>query len=120
MANHYPHIFDLKNKVVVPCPPIIVRPIPGVHPLGTRTIAGCYGTWIEVPPSFDYEHIPHVFTIRQPWATMRQVEPLVMTVAGSKGQTYTVRRSESGQTTCTCVGFKYRQDCKHAQTVAKL
>lgn len=36
------------------------------------------------------------------------------TVAGSKGDAYTVT-SENGRWACTCVGFGFRKDCKHIQ-----
>ena len=39
-------------------------------------------------------------------------EVKMFTVAGSKGQTYTVTKTGS-QWTCTCPGFQFRKACKH-------
>jgi hypothetical protein len=36
----------------------------------------------------------------------------VITVQGSKGNTYTVIK-ENGKATCTCPGFGFRKTCKH-------
>jgi len=40
----------------------------------------------------------------------------VITVQGSKGNTYTVIK-ENGKATCTCVGYSFRKTCKHVQEV---
>lgn len=40
----------------------------------------------------------------------------VITVQGSKGQTYVVTK-ENGKATCTCPGFGFRKTCKHVQEV---
>jgi hypothetical protein len=46
-------------------------------------------------------------------AVQLQPEPSeVITVTGSKGNTYTVTR-ESGRTSCTCPGYAFRKTCKH-------
>ena len=39
------------------------------------------------------------------------------TVAGSKGNQYTVTQ-ELGTWSCTCTGFKFHGDCKHIRSVA--
>jgi hypothetical protein len=39
-------------------------------------------------------------------------------VAGSKGNTYTVKQ-EGTQWSCTCVGFGFRRDCKHINQAKK-
>lgn len=38
------------------------------------------------------------------------------TVAGSKGNSYTVTQ-ELGSWTCTCTGFKYHGDCRHIKSI---
>lgn len=38
----------------------------------------------------------------------------VITVQGSKGNTYVVTK-ENGKATCTCPGFGFRKTCKHVQ-----
>ncbi len=38
----------------------------------------------------------------------------VITVQGSKGNTYIVTK-ENGKATCTCPGFGFRKTCKHVQ-----
>jgi hypothetical protein len=40
----------------------------------------------------------------------------VITVPGSKGNTYTVTK-ESGRTSCTCTGYTFRKTCKHLSLV---
>ena len=42
----------------------------------------------------------------------------VITVQGSKGNTYTVIK-ENGKATCTCPGHQFRRTCKHVQEVLK-
>lgn len=38
----------------------------------------------------------------------------VITVQGSKGQTYVVTK-ENGKAACTCPGYGFRKSCKHVQ-----
>ena len=40
----------------------------------------------------------------------------VITVQGSKGQTYVVTK-ENGKATCSCPGYSYRNSCRHIDEV---
>jgi hypothetical protein len=42
----------------------------------------------------------------------------VITVQGSKGQTYVVTK-ENGKASCTCPGYGFRKTCKHVQELAQ-
>jgi hypothetical protein len=45
------------------------------------------------------------------------VEGRNWTVAGSKGNAYTVTEN-NGVWTCTCSGFKFRGQCRHVETIS--
>lgn len=47
---------------------------------------------------------------------LRDLVKLTATVAGSKGNVYTVQHA-AGRWTCTCTGFEFRQQCKHIASV---
>jgi hypothetical protein len=98
-----------ETRLVVSCPPVMHPPRDGFR------LAGCYGTWISVPAHTKIEDLSRYFIVRPYGAPPPEsrVEPKTLTVAGSRGGTYTVRLRENGQTTCTCPGFGYRRTCKH-------
>lgn len=45
-----------------------------------------------------------------------KIERIERTVAGSKGNTYTVIK-EGSRASCTCPGFSFRRTCKHLEMV---
>lgn len=49
-------------------------------------------------------------------AALKNAVTMHATVAGSKGNVYTVKHS-AGRWTCTCTGFEFRNQCKHIAQV---
>lgn len=62
----------------------------------------------------------HIISIDgQPYKYVKAgIEALVRTVAGSKGNQYTVKVGAGGSS-CTCSGFQFRGKCKHVEALAK-
>jgi len=80
---------------------------------------------IPVPSGTKFEDIEKYVEYRSPLryseplpvinparAQVRSPEPDIRHVKGSRGEIYDVVTFE-GKVTCTCMGFKYRGDCKH-------
>lgn len=44
-------------------------------------------------------------------------DPDVITVQGSKGETYYITNEGGGDWACTCPGFKFRGSCKHVAEI---
>lgn len=97
----------LKVRVNVPCPPVMHPPT------GDFRLAGCFGTWILVPAKTTTKDLSRYFNVVLPQPPLPKVQPKTLTVAGSRGASYTVRLRENGQTSCTCPGFGFRRTCKH-------
>jgi hypothetical protein len=51
------------------------------------------------------------FEWQRPTPTIFQ--PVVRTVQGSKGDTYTIKSTPSGKWECSCSGYTFRRTCKH-------
>jgi hypothetical protein len=115
---------DTSNaKIVIGFSPIVVHPIPGVHPPNTPSRAGGYNTWVEVSHDFTLDRIGEIFDIVLPWAdyqskpnseasnahTRKSIE-----VPSSDGKRkYLVQREPNGMTLCSCPGFGFHGYCKH-------
>jgi len=103
----------LRYRVKVPCPPALLQYVPG-----KPRIAGCFGIWLVVPDQTKYEDLSRFFEVVG-WGysipEVVKVQPSFITVQGSKGSTYVVRRAESGRVSCSCPGFGYRGACKHTK-----
>lgn len=57
----------------------------------------------EVPNQWGYLRDEDITVVGKSWV-----------VTGSRGDSYTVTEDATGQRTCTCSGFKFRGQCKHA------
>jgi hypothetical protein len=62
------------------------------------------------------ERILEVNGAEMKFAPLPKVERIERTVAGSKGNTYTVIK-EGSRSSCTCPGFGFRKTCKHLTMV---
>ena len=69
--------------------------------------------WVEVPPGTTREELPMYMVVRQPKIIQQQADESWQ-VHGSTGSKYTVRL-RSGQWSCSCAGFGWRQKCKHVE-----
>ena len=73
------------------------------------------GKWIEVPDGTTledvYKYVNHVKPTGTSTVDSWEVE-------GSRGNTYTIRRLESGELSCSCPGFGWRRKCKHTAAAA--
>jgi len=97
----------LETRVTVACPPVMHPPT------GDFRLAGCFGTWLLIPAETTREELSRYFNVVLPQPPIPSVQPKTLTVAGSRGASYTVRLRENGQTSCTCPGFGFRRTCKH-------
>lgn len=90
--------------------PIKVDACPAIttFPSGiTYAISG--GTWIPIPAGSTREDLPKWMNWDKPEVTYDEEE-----VVGSKGDIYVLRRNQAtGEITCPCRGFKWRQKCRH-------
>jgi|TARA_R110002110_G_C12878760_1_gene662524 hypothetical protein len=94
---------DKEFPVKVNCNPTIAT-----FPSG-KTFAIAGSTWIQVPSGSTRADLPKWMK----WTPPPTAADIVK-VEGSKGNAYTVRRNKAtGNITCTCPGFKYREKCKH-------
>ena len=70
--------------------------------------------WIEVPEGTTLNDV------RWMRASKPDKDPVVtraqtFEVEGSKGNKYTVKRAQNDSWSCECVGYGYRQRCKHIE-----
>ena len=90
--------------------PIKVDACPAIttFPSGiTYAISG--EVWIPIPAGSTREDLTKWMSWDKPGSHFEEVK-----VAGSRGNTYTLRRSKAtGEVTCSCPGFKWRGKCKH-------
>jgi len=110
---------NVKNKLMYDIesllnPAIFKSPLTGK----TYIIAGNQ-PWLEVPPETtldDIKWIPSYEVDKAPSNAREQS----FEVKGSKGNKYTVRCALNGSWSCECVGFGYRNKCKHIKKAMEL
>lgn len=111
------------GKIEIAFYPIVIHPIPGIHPPNTKSRAGGYSTWVEVSSDFTLDRIHEIFDIKIPWANgeiseakkvLPKFEPKKITVPSSDGRKeYLVVKYEDGSISCSCTGYGYHGHCKH-------
>jgi len=82
------------------------------HTSGKTYIVAGDKPWIEVPEGTTLDEVtwkPLQMAQKDPVDVPKQV----FKVEGSKGLEYTVKQAANGTWSCECVGFGYRNKCKH-------
>ncbi len=98
--------------------PLKVRTNPGIFKgldgqtyVVAGSIEGTKGGWLPVPPDTTLETVGRYVEWVKP--DVESAIPDKWIIQGSKGDNYTVRRTQTGQWTCTCAGFGFRRKCRH-------
>ena len=68
--------------------------------------------WIEVPEGTTLDEVTWK-PLQKPEKAPSDVPKQVFKVEGSKGLEYIVKQAANGTWSCECVGFGYRNKCKH-------
>jgi len=68
--------------------------------------------WMEVPPETTLDDVKWI-PLYKPEKAPVDVPKQVFKVEGSKGLEYTVKQAANGSWSCECVGFGYRNTCRH-------
>jgi len=68
--------------------------------------------WIEIPPETTLDDVKWIPAFK-PVKTATGGREQVFEVEGSRNSKYTVKQAANGSWNCTCVGFGFRNKCKH-------
>ena len=68
--------------------------------------------WIEVPEGTTLNDVRWI-RASKPETDPVDAQERLFEVEGSKGNKYTVKRTANNSWSCECVGYGYRQKCKH-------
>jgi hypothetical protein len=68
--------------------------------------------WIEVPEGTTLDEVTWK-PLQKPQKDPVDAQEQIFKVEGSKGNKYTVKRAANNSWSCECVGYGYRQRCKH-------
>jgi len=82
------------------------------HASGKTYVVAGDQPWIEVPEGTTLDDVRWM-RASKPETDPVDVPKQVFKVEGSKGLEYTVKQAANGTWSCECVGFGYRNKCKH-------
>jgi len=91
--------------------PAIFKASDGITYIVGGTIEGSRGGWLPVPSDTTRETMERFVYWAKP--DVQSAIPDKWNIQGSKGDIYSVRRSQTDQWTCTCAGFGFRRKCRH-------
>ena len=84
------------------------------HASGKTYVVAGDQPWIEVPEGTTLNDVRWI-RAPQPETDPVGVQEQIFKVEGSKGNKYTVKRAQNDSWSCECVGYGYRQRCKHIE-----
>jgi hypothetical protein len=84
------------------------------HASGKTYVVAGDQPWIEVPEGTTLNDVRWI-RAPQPETDPVDVQEQIFKVEGSKGNKYTVKRAQNDSWSCECVGYGYRQRCKHIE-----
>jgi len=84
------------------------------HASGKTYVVAGDQPWIEVPEGTTLDDVRWI-RAPQPETDPVDVQEQIFKVEGSKGNKYTVKRAQNDSWSCECVGYGYRQRCKHIE-----
>ena len=82
------------------------------HTSGKTYIVAGGKPWIEVPEGTTLDEVTWK-PLQKPQKDPVYAQEQIFKVEGSKGNNYTVKRAKDDSWSCECVGYGYRQKCKH-------
>ena len=82
------------------------------HTSGKTYIVAGDQPWIEVPEGTTLDKVVWK-PLQKPQNAPSDAQEQIFKVEGSKGNKYTVKRAANDSWSCECVGYSYRQKCKH-------
>jgi len=97
-------MYEIKSNLN---PAIFTSPATGK----TYIVAGSQ-PWIEVPSETTLDDVKWVSPCK-PGKGPSDARKELFEVEGSRGNKYIVKQAANGSWSCECVGFGYRNDCKH-------
>jgi hypothetical protein len=81
------------------------------HTLGKTFVVAGNIPWIEVPEGTTLDNIEWIDEGKK--YQTKKADVITWEVKGSTGKEYTVKRNQNNIWSCNCVGFGFRNRCKH-------